>query len=457
MPTTAPGTRPDRHTTGPVPEADQWINATKGRIAPNGHVWLEAVHWFYDHGPYAADRSHGPKKVGHTTLRVARALAHLKECRPSAANVASWLQITLRTARYHLKILRETGLLTYQSKGTRIAGVGGRASEYARTIPPVYDEALGLRTGPSDTHIRSVRGFSQEQIPLMKQLHRKARRPLPRKRTKRANRNAAVPASATASCTPMVVTTPGLSTAGDTPLPSESKLASGKPRSTTPKTPTRHTRSLNRIGRRYQLAQELITQVPWLARASTPRIAWIVRHVADAGWTTTEVIAVISQENPANRVHRPSGFLAARLRGAAEFYNTPERRAAIVAWWQDSRQAEKARHAEWEGQWQAPTSRAVAQQVNAAFTQLGQRTDPDNDAPTYEAGENGLIALEQLNRDDIIDLRAAAQKDPLLVRTTIARCGETYARRLFTNQLVDQIKRLAGTGRLVLHTHGALA
>ncbi|MFF8786779.1 ArsR/SmtB family transcription factor [Streptomyces sp. NPDC015125] len=440
--------------------ANQWITETEGRIAPNGLSWLEAVHWFADYGPHAADRSHGPTKVGRTTLRIARALAHLRECRPSVRVLVDWLQIAARTVKYHLGILREAGLLTYHSKGTRVAGIGGRASEFARTIPPIYDEALGLRTRPSETLIRSVRGFSKDRIPLMKELHAKARRPLPWKRTKAANQAAATPTSDTAPCTPLVVTTSALPTAGDTPLPSESKLASGKPTSSTRKqnqTPERRKRSLNAVGRRYQLAHELITQVPWLTHASTPRIAWIVRHVADAGWTTAEVIAVISQENPTRRVHRPSGFLAARLRGAVDFYNTPERRAAIVAWWQDSRQAEKARHTEWEGQWQAPTSQAVTRQVNTALAQLGQRAEPDGDAPTYDVGDDGLIALEQLDPSDIIDLRTAAQKDPLIIRTTIARCGEPYARRLFTNRLVDQVKRIAGTGRLVLHTYGGLA
>jgi hypothetical protein len=56
-----------------------------------------------------------------------------------------------------------------------------------------------------------------------------------------------------------------------------------------------------------------------------------------------------------------------------------------------------------------------------------------------------------LTRDEVIDLRAAARKDPALIRTTIAACGETYARRLFSNRLVDQLHRLAGTGRLILH------
>lgn len=118
-----------------VPEAAQWIQNTRGRIAPDGYAWLEAVYWHYKYAPRTAGKSHGPAKVGETTWRTAHAIAHLTECRPSIANLVTWLKMSARTVKYHLAILREAGLLTYLAKGTRIRGVGGRASEFARTIP----------------------------------------------------------------------------------------------------------------------------------------------------------------------------------------------------------------------------------------------------------------------------------------------------------------------------------
>jgi hypothetical protein len=450
VPTPAsPGPEPDQPASLPVPEADQWITTTKGRIATDGYSWMQAVHWGYRYADFTTHCSHGPQSINETTLLVAWQLSQLDPCRPGIDYLIRMTRLSERTIQYHLGLLREVGLLVYRTKGTRVADEGGQASEFVLTIPPAFDEHVHARTGPSEQYIRTLRGVDPAGLPLMKRLAKMARRAV-RRPVKRA---VVRPASAPRSCTPMGVGSSTSSPTGTSTLPSESKLASGKASSPVPKKPptARRKRSLNAVGRRYQLAHELITQIPWLARAATQRIAWIVRHVADAGWTTAEVIAVISQEDPAQRVHRPSGFLAARLRGATELYNTPERRAAIVAWWQDSRRAEQARHTEWDGQWQAPTSRAVARQVNAAFSQLTLRTPAEVDARTYELGEDGLVDLQQLTRHEIIDLRAAAQKDPLLIRTTIASCGETYARRLFSNRLVDQLQRLAGTGRLILH------
>ncbi|MFK0047826.1 winged helix-turn-helix domain-containing protein [Streptomyces sp. NPDC090741] len=450
MPTsTQPGATPQQQTLPRVPAANQWITATKSRIATDRYSWMQAVHWANIRAGYTDNSSHGPQRISDTTLRVAQVLAKLNPCRPGIDFLARVLSLSERTVQYHLALLRGVGLLTYRTKGTRVPGVGGQASEFVHTIPPGFDDDLQLRTGPSEQYIRTVRGIDPAGLPLMKRLARLAGRAgrRPAKRT-RLGRSGANP-----SCTPMGVGPSTSSPTGTSTLPPENKLASGKPNSPARKKPStpKPKRSLNAVGRRFQLARELITQVPWLGRANTARIAWIVREVADAGWTTTEVIAVLSLENPAHRVHRPSGFLAARLHGATALYNTPERRAAIVAWWQDSRHAAQARHAEWDGTWQGPTSRAVAREVNAAIAQL-HTTPQTASTPAYEVGEDGFVALEQLTRDEIIDLRAAAQKDPLLIKTTLATCGETYARRLFTNHLVDQVQRLAGVGRMVLHT-----
>ncbi|MEO3976921.1 transcriptional regulator [Streptomyces sp. CAU 1734] len=432
-----------------VPDSGQWMSATAGRIAPSGTAWLEAVYWFYKYGP-GPDSSHGPKRVGTTTLRMARAIAHLTECRPSVANLIQWLKLSKRTVQYHLGMLRETGLLTYRSRGTRVGGTGGRASEFERTIPQIYDDAAGLRTGPSDTLIRSVRGVRPEKIPLLKELHAAARHRQPKKRAKRANRPTVRAASKTSSCTPMVGSTSSFSTAGDISPPSESKLGDGNHQSPAPQKPT--LRKLNAIGRRYQLAAELIQQVGWLGRAAVPRIAWIVRHAADAGWSVTEVIALVGLVAPARRVHRPSGFLASRLKGAHLLYDTPAKRASLVNGWRDSRPAELDRHTDWwQDDFRRPSSQNVAREVQEAFTQLQQPSVPTAEERELSIGHDGLVDLDQLTRDEVIELRAAAHKDPVLVRTTIHACGELYARRLFTSALVDQFQRLTSLGRTVVH------
>lgn len=223
-------------------------------------------------------------------------------------------------------------------------------------------------------------------------------------------------------------------------------------KSPSPKKPNLRRQKLNAVGRRHQLANQLVQQLPWLHRAAVPRIAWIVRHVADAGWTAAEVVAVISQQASPRHVSRPSGFLAARLNGAHLLYDTEAKRRNIVDWWRESRRAARDRHADWAGEWQAPASRSVARQVDEVFAQMQATAHEGLAVAAFEGGVDGLADLDQLTRDEIVDLRAAALKDPGLIRTTIAECGEPYARRLFTHHVVDQLQRLRVTARLVLHS-----
>lgn len=185
-----------------VPEAAQWIAHTTGRLAPDAYAWMQAVHWFHDHAPRLRGRDHGPTRIGRTTMRLAVALARLKECRPGVDTLMSWLNVSERTVQYHLGLLREAGLLTYLAKGTRISGIGGRASEFARTVPRSFDDALGLRTGPSTDYIRAVHGIAEPHRALMARLGKKARRSLQGNPTKRTNRSSARSTSAPSSCTP---------------------------------------------------------------------------------------------------------------------------------------------------------------------------------------------------------------------------------------------------------------
>jgi hypothetical protein len=110
----------------------------------------------------------------------------------------------------------------------------------------------------------------------------------------------------------------------------------------------------NHVRRRFRLASELVEQVPWLHRAAVPRVAWVIRRVADAGWTAAEVIAWLHLlESPA-RVHRPSGLLARRLRGAEEVWPTAAGRAAAVEADRDSPRSARERRAEFASTCAAP-------------------------------------------------------------------------------------------------------
>jgi len=428
----------DRHGRGALPTviaASQWLHATTGRIATCAHSWMTAVHWvagLAHKGLYKPARTHGPK-FGPTTLQIAQEIAGLTECRPSVDYLARKLKVAERTVQYHLGMLREAGLLVYRSKGTRISGVGGRASEFERTIPAAFDKALGIRTVGEGATRRPV-GAAQETRKLLGKLAKKAARKVRRRRSKTAF-------SAGSRCTPMEGGTSASSPAASSIPPSESKLASGKKTSPTPKQQkNRGPRKLNKIGRRYQLAAELIATVPWLAKASRARIAWIVRDFADAGWTALEVWAAAElSRGPAADVRRPSGVLAYRLSPKALRTATPAQRRAMVEEWQDSRAAERARHAEdAEVYSSGPQSPEARQAMAEAVATIQQQRQAPAIETTPAADEQPELRPEDLTRDEIIDLRCAAMQNPALIRFAIEGLGERETRRIYSNRIVDQ-------------------
>ncbi|MFE3875455.1 transcriptional regulator [Kitasatospora sp. NPDC059146] len=463
-----------------VPAAEQWVTTTRGRVALDPYSWMQAVHWVASSGCYRPSRSHGPREMGRTAIRTAQLLMELSPCRPGVEYVARRLGVTERTAQYQLDMLREAGLLAYVAKGTRVRGERAKASEFVRVIPAEFDVALGVRTVGESTGRRVV-GIAEAGRAAMALLGKRASRKVRAARTKtsaKASATAAQAAPAGASsqvsqaadgtsaadsrCTPMGG---GCCTAlADrcTHLPSETDVASGKPKSTTAKKSTkgRGRRTVNRVGRRYQLAAELVRQVPWLRRALVPRIAWVVQEVADAGWTAEEVISWLSTlEEPQRGTFRPSGLLAFRLRGMTQVpgWRTPAERAVQVEHWRESRSAEKARHdrtsAEWTfTDWQDPATRVAARLVDDAFAQVRQAGGQGaEELALFAQDQDGLTDLHQLTREDLLELRTLGQKDPEMVLMAIRDCGEAYARQLYTHGLVDQVLRLRHTGRIVIH------
>lgn len=420
-----------------VTEAHQWLATTTGRIATCAHSWMQAVHWISGAGIYTPTRQHGPR-WGQTTLQIAQEIAALTECRPSVDYLARKLRISERTVQYHLGMLRETGLLVYRSKGTRLSGVGGRASEFERTIPTVFDEALGIRTvGKGAT--RRPCGAAEASRKTLGQLARKASRKVRRRRPK-------TPVSGRRLCTPMQGGTSTVSSAGSTHSPSESKLASGEEKSPTAKSSKRGPRKLNQVGRRYQLAGELISSVPWLAKASRPRIAWIVKDVSDAGWTAEEVRAAAElMPVAADDARRPSGLLAYRLASCHLLYTTTAHRQALVEDWRESRTAEQARHTGFDTPMEGgrgPASVSVQRLVADAFSRTRQADTADAYTTCHAEGN---VDLEALDRDVVRQMRADAEADPQLILSALELMPERDVRRLYTNWLVDQTLKTSRT------------
>jgi hypothetical protein len=388
---------------------------------------MTAVHWVTDlaaKGLYKPARTHGPG-WGATTLAVAQEIAALTECRPSVDYLARKLKTSTRTIKYHLGMLRETGLLVYRSKGTRVRGEGNQASVFERAIPASFDAEHGIRTVGEGATRRPV-GAAQEARKALGKLAKKAARKVrrPRRRT---------PSSHRTLCTPMQGGTSGVSSAASTYSPPESKLASGEAKSPTPKKSNRGPRKLNQVGRRYQLGRAATTVIPWLHGTSVPRISWVLKDFADAGWTVREVQAVAeSIPMPTFGVKRPSGMLADRLRGKASMSKTM--RASYVAMWEESRAAAKDRHTGYDDLGGGPKSPAARRAMDEAFAAIQAQLAPVAEEPVDVVP----LELEDLTKQEIVDMRVDAMKNPNLIFLAIEMRGERYARRLYTNRLVDQ-------------------
>jgi hypothetical protein len=300
---------------------------------------------------------------------------------------------------------------------------------FERVIPVEFDMALGIRTVGEGATRRPV-GAAPESRTLLGKLAKKAAR-----KTRRPRRR--TPVSGRGRCTPMEGGSTGTSSAAGTYSPPESKLASGQEKSPTPKKAKRGPRKLNKIGRRFQVAAELIRTVTWLQHANRERIAWVIGKFTDNGWTAREIRAAAELTPlPARGVSRPSGLLASRLASKYLVFDTPSKRAELVAMWEDSRHAAQERHDEdgYSDLGQGPKSVAARRAMDEAFALIQERLTAST--PTVELPP--LASIEDLTRDEIIAMRVEAMKDPQVIFDALEDLGERDARRLYTNRLVDQ-------------------
>ncbi|MGV9342850.1 transcriptional regulator [Streptomyces sp. NPDC003688] len=470
-----------------VPEASQWLMSSAGREALEGYSWMQAVHWVAGSGLYRPrrHRSHGPRSFGPTTVRVAQELAALSPCRPGIEYLMRRTRLSERSVEYHLGMLREAGLLAWIVKGTRVSGGPAQASEFARMIPPEFDAALGIRTVQRDAdapaYTRAVSGIAETGRELMAALARKASRKMRKPRSKTSSKVPAKPSvrgvregaeqgvvtavSDEVRCTPMQVGTSASSTAGTTSFPPESKLASGVSKSPAPEKPSGKTdgrRQLNVVGRRFQLARELIQEVDWLRGCSVPRIAWVARSVADAGWTVTDVRAWLYFRSEAAHVRRGSGLLAVLLSNAVTVLDTPAKRAAAIEQWRGAQEAARrerirqvrARTERYEGDWQAPVSCSVLREVEVAFAKVrglnhgGRHQDQDH----ASGGQDAPLEMSEQERKDLV---ATAKGELMRGETTlITSMHPDMAVQIFGQRLVLRAKQLVQGFRSSLMTNG---
>ncbi|MEV2255910.1 transcriptional regulator [Streptomyces sp. NPDC050147] len=462
-----------------VAEASQWLSTSAGRIAGEGYSWMQAVHWVAGSGLYRPrrHRSHGPRSFGPTTVRVAQELAKLFPCRPGIDYLVRRTGLSERSVEYHLGMLREAGLLVWIVKGTRVSGGPAQASEFARMIPVEFDAALGIRTVQRDqdapAYTRAASGLAESGRALMAKLARKASRKVRRPRSKRPpkapvngpEQRLVAPISGETRCTPMQVGSSGSSSAGTTSFPSESKLASGARKSPTPKKSKAKAsgrRKLNVVGRRFQLARELTQELDWLRGCSVPRIAWVARNVADAGWTVTDVRGWLHLRGEAARVRRGSGLLAVLLTGAETALDTPEKRAGAVEQWRGAQeearrhriQQVRARTERYEGDWEPPASPAVRREVEGAFAQVrdaatgGRRQDNGDVADDRDLGQ-------EPGEQELAELRATAAGELMGGETRLIRLLDPeMALRVFGERMVARADQLEAASLSSLTTMG---
>ncbi|MEV0449821.1 helix-turn-helix domain-containing protein [Streptomyces sp. NPDC050600] len=479
-----------------VPEASQWLSSSAGRRVLDGYSWMQAVHWVAGSGLYQPrrHRSSGLRTFNATTVYIAQLLAELTPCYPGVEYLMRRSGLSERAVEYHLAALRETGLLAYISRGTRVRGERAHASEFARMIPPEFDRALGVRTVLRDetapAYTRAAMGIGEAGRKLMAKLggkaKRKPRRPRRRPGPKTVSttaksaskgfaggvREGAGAAAETAvsggsRCTPMESGSSAASSAAGTYPPPEKKLASGQSESSSRRKSkakaigraSKGSRKLNVTGRRFQLARGLTRELEWLRGCAEERIAWVARGVADAGWTVTDVQGWLHLRGGARRVRRGSGLLAVLLDGAEKVLDTPQKRAAAVEQWRGAQEAARRHRIQqvrdererYEGDWQAPQNRTVRGEIDSAVAQLKSLARPVvQDLPDDASGPGA--ASYEVGDAEFADIRAAALAEleagvTSMVTDTIHGCGYDEALRVYGPALmhrarqIDQIRR----------------
>ncbi|MEU2999324.1 hypothetical protein ABZ684_17390 [Streptomyces sp. NPDC006995] len=232
---------------------------------------------------------------------------------------------------------------------------------------------------------------------------------------------------------------------------------------------------MNKVGQRYRLAKDLVQDLDWLRGCSVPRIAWVAREVADAGWTVTDVRAWLHLRGEVSRVRRGSGLLALLLANAQNVLNTPAKRTEAVDQWRGAQEAARryrieqvrARTERYDGDWTGPTSYRVQQEVAAAFAKV--RETPGGGRATLGSDDEGLViysetmptvsGVEGLNDAEIVETRNDARQrlmmgDTSPITVAVDTLGRETAEQLYGPALVRRGLQLAHGARSSLMTYG---
>ncbi|MFD4128010.1 hypothetical protein ACWD7B_10230 [Streptomyces rubiginosohelvolus] len=249
-------------------------------------------------------------------------------------------------------------------------------------------------------------------------------------------------------------------------------------KSPTPKMSTKQAggpRKLNKVGRRFQLAKELVQELDWLSGCSVPRIAWVARGVADAGWTVTDVRGWLHLRGEATRVRRGSGLLAVLLANAENVLDTPAKRIEAVDQWRGAQEASRrhrieqvrARSERYDNDWTGPTSHRIQQEVAAAFAKV--RETPNGGRAALSADDEATVIYSEttptggvhgLTDEEIAETRNDARQQLMMgdtspITVAVDTLGRETAEQLYGPALVRRGLQLAHGARSSLMTYGS--
>ncbi|MFI0742357.1 hypothetical protein ACH4PU_30425 [Streptomyces sp. NPDC021100] len=291
-----PAARPDVSGTEPDPTAlgrtftlirdrdDHELATTASRQLRRSDQFLAAVHFMVGAGFHP--------KAGRTTLRLAEVFAARMK-RSSAGHfplrtkaTATELGLKERAVLNHARYLRELGLLAYVEHGSKANALRTRLSTswkpgdgyqptatlFAAVAPPVWDEALGRRRTGHGYTARIIGVTPAGRRAAIEETRRKAKTKIPRQRT---------------ACTPSVVVPQDhrdVQVEGGKKNTPRQRAACPK---TSPRTSTNGPRiSPAECARAITIAQQLQREVWWLHRSCARRLAYALRPLITASWTT---------------------------------------------------------------------------------------------------------------------------------------------------------------------------
>ncbi|MFF3277186.1 hypothetical protein ACFYWU_40650 [Streptomyces chrestomyceticus] len=279
---------------------DQECHTTASRRLRRAEDFLAAAH-------HMINSDYHPK-AGATTLRLAELFAaRMRTSRNghfvfAADASARALGVSRRTVMYAAKHLRELGLIAYvehgskanmlRTKGAWKAGDGYRATAtvFAAVAPPVYDAARGRRLSGHGYHARHRRH-------LPRPAPRHCRRP-----SHGRGHTCRTPAALHPFC--------GGLHRPPTCAGRRGKNYTSRTRATR-ETPTssHHRTTPQRCARNITVTEQLQNEIWWLHRTCSRKLAYALRPLLDAGWTTQHLAAELRTWGVPGHLRNPIAYL----------------------------------------------------------------------------------------------------------------------------------------------------